>query len=114
MAGMTTVLVEFSSNGNSKTSTTSTHTAAKPRLVIEKRKVPEGKLTVGENSIKVVHATVDAEGLLIPDRVAFETIVRTPIAGLAADVTAALAIFRDIVASDEFGTMVTTQRWLKA
>lgn len=113
MAGMTTVLVEFSTNGNSKTSTTSTHTAAKPRLVIEKRKVPEGKTTVAESSVKVVHATTDAEGLPIQDRVAFEAIVRQPIAGDADDVTAALAYFRDIVASDEFGTMVTTQKWLK-
>lgn len=112
MAGMTTVLVEFSNNGNSKTSTTSTHTAAKPRLVIEKRKVPEGRTTVSESSVKVVHATVDAEGLPIQDRVAFEAVVRIPVAGASADVTAALAIFRDIVAGDEFGTMVTTQKWL--
>lgn len=112
MAGMSTALTEFSNNGNSRTSTTTGHTAIRPKLVIEKRVVAEGKKTLAESSVKVVHATVDAEGLPVRDKVAFEALIKTPIAGSATDVTNALAIFRDIVASDEFGAMVTTQNWL--
>jgi hypothetical protein len=42
MAAMTTVLTEFSNNGNSRTSTLSGHSATSPKLLIEKRRVPEG------------------------------------------------------------------------
>lgn len=112
MAAMTTVLTEFANNGNSRTCTTSGHTASKPKLVIEKRKVPDGNQTVAEYSCKVIHATVDADGLALSQKVSFEAVVRYPIAGVANEVTAALAIFRDVIAGDEFGSSVTTQNWL--
>lgn len=113
MAALVTALTEFSTNGNSRTSTTTGHTAQRPKLVIERRVVAEGKKTLAESSIKVVHATVDAAGLPLREKVLFEVIVKTPVAGLAADVANALAIFRDIIQSTEFGTTVTTQNWLK-
>lgn len=112
MAGMTTVLTEFSNYGNSRTSTYTGHTAAEPRLVIEKRRVPEGNQTMLEYSVKVVSSTEDSGGEILDNKVSFEAISRGPIAGIAADVTAALAIFRDIVAGDEFTNSVSTQEWL--
>lgn len=112
MAAMTTVLVEFSNNGNSKTSTLTGHTAAKPKIVIEKRKVADGNQTMAEYNCKVIHATVDAEGLVLQNKVSFEACVRYPLLGAAADVTAALAVFRDIIAGDEFAASVNTQNWL--
>lgn len=112
MAAMTTVLTEFSNNGNSRTSTTSGHTAVSPKLVIEKRRVPEGNQTVSEYSCKVVHATEDVDGLVLSNKVSFEVIGRFPLLGQAADVTAALAILRDVVAGDEFGNSITTQEWM--
>jgi len=112
MAAMTTVLTEFANNGNSKTSTTSGHTASKPKLVIEKRRVPEGNQTVVEWSFKVVQATVDAADEILAQKVSFEASVRHPLLGDADDVAAALVIFRDIIANDEFGNSVTTQEWL--
>lgn len=112
MAGMTTVLTEFSDNGNSRTSTYTGHTALEPRLVIEKRRVPEGNQSMLEYSVKVVSSTDDADGLVLDQKVSFEGIVRYPKLGTSADVTAALAIFRDIIAGDEFGSSVTTQGWL--
>lgn len=112
MAGMSTALTLFSEYGNSRTSTTAGHTSVKPKVVVEKRVVAEGKKKIAQSSVKVIHATTDAEGLILTEKVAFEAVVNTPVAGLAADVTAALAIFRDIVASDDFGTTVTTQNWL--
>jgi hypothetical protein len=112
MAGMTTVLTEFADQGNSRTSTTSGHTATSPKLVIEKRKVPEGGQTMAEYSCKVVHATDDADGNVLSNKVSFEGVVRYPLLGQSSDITAALVIFRDIIAGDEFGNSVTTQEWL--
>ena len=112
MAGMTTVLTEFSAIGNSRTTTYSGHTIAEPRLVIEKRRVPEGNQVMSEYSAKVVSSTEDASGEILPNKVSMEMIVRAPVAGIAADVTAALAIFRDIVAGDEFTNSVSTGEWL--
>lgn len=112
MAGMTTVLTEFATSGNSRTSTLSGHTAMVPKLVIEKRRVPEGNQTVVEYSCKVVMATVDADGMTLSQKVTFEMVVRYPVLGAAADVSAALAVIRDIIAGDEFANSVSTQEWL--
>lgn len=112
MAGMSTTLVTFSDNGNARTSTFTGHTAAKPKLVIEKRRVPEGNQVISEYSAKVVVATVDAASLVLSNKVSFEAIVRFPIAGASSDVTAALAVFKDIVQSDDFANSASTQGWL--
>lgn len=112
MAGMITVLTEFSSNGNSRTSTLVGHTAVKPKLVIEKRKLAEGATSMVEYSFKVVEATTDANGLLLSQKVSFEAVARYPVNGTAADVSATLAVFKDIVGGDEFAASVTSQNWL--
>lgn len=112
MAAMTTVLTEFSQNGNSRTSTYAGHTAVEPRLVIEKRRVPEGNQTTLSYSAKVVSSTADVDGAILKEKVIFEASVQYPLSGASADVAAALAIFRDIVAGDEFGNSVITQNWL--
>lgn len=112
MAAMTTALTEFSSNGNSRTSTYSGHTAVEPRLVIEKRRVPEGNQTMVEYSAKIISSTEDSAAEILQQKVSFEAVVRYPVQGQSTDVTAALAIFRDIVAGDEFANSVSTQEWL--
>lgn len=112
MAAMTTALTEFSDSGNSRTYTQAAHTVQEPKLVIQKRRVPSGNQTVAESTFSVVNATTDVDGAVLSEKVMFSAVCRTPIAGDAADVTAALATFRDIVAGDEFGNMVTTQEWL--
>lgn len=113
MAGMSTALTHFATEGDSRTWTTSTHTVSKPRLVIQKRKVPVGNQVVAETTVSVIHATVDAASAILPQKVSFSVTFRQPITGAGADVTSALAIFRDIIAGDEFGTLVTTQNFLK-
>jgi len=112
MAAMTTVLTEFSNNGNSRTSTLSGHLATSPRLVIEKRRVPEGNQTIVEYSCKVVYATEDVDGAVLQNKISFEAICRYPVSGLSTDVDAALAIFADVVNGDEFANSVDTQEWL--
>jgi hypothetical protein len=112
MAAMTTVLTEFANNGNSRTCTLSGHTAVEPRLVIEKRRVPEGNQTMVEYSCKVIYATEDDDGEVLSSKVTFEAIARYPVLGQSADVTSALAVFRDVIAGDDFTNSVDTQEWL--
>lgn len=112
MAVMTTALTEFNDTLNSRTFTLSGHTAEKPRLVIQKRKVAANGASVASDDIQVVYATVDPDGNVLSSRVVFTVNVRRPINGASADVAGALAVFRDIVAGDEFGNTVTTQEYL--
>lgn len=113
MAAMTTALQEFSDKENSRTWTYTGHTATKPKLVLQKRKAATGNATVIEDTITVLAATVDALGNVLPQKITFEVTIRRPILGVSADVTAAQAIFRDVVAGDEFATVVTGQSYLK-
>lgn len=112
MAGMTTVLTEFSDSANSRTYTTPGHTALKPKLLIQKRRVPEGNQTVAETTISVIHATEDSDGMVLSQKVSMAVTVRYPIQGLQADIDAALVILRDAVAGDEFANTVDTQEYL--
>jgi len=112
MAAMTTALTEFSDSQNSRTYFYSGHTALKPKLVIQKRRVPTGNQTVIEDTITVLEATEDADGNVLPQKVSYSVTVRRPVDGDAAEVTSALAIFRDIVAGDEFTAVTTQQAYL--
>jgi hypothetical protein len=112
MAAMSTALTEFSDTVNSRTYTISGHTAVSPRIVIQKRRVPSGNQTVVEDTITLLYATEDADGAVLAQKVSFEMKVRRPIQGQAADVTAALAVIRDIIAGDEFTNTVSTQEYL--
>lgn len=109
MAARTTALTEFADNGNSRTYLYAGHTASEPRLVFHTRRVPQGNEKVAIDTLTVLSSTEDANAELLPSRVTMKVEVRRPIDGIAADVTALLAIFRDIIAGDEFAYMVTTQ-----
>jgi hypothetical protein len=67
---------------------------------------------MSEFSCKVVLATEDGDGEVLQNKVSFDVVARYPIAGDAADVTAALAIIADIIGGDEFANSVVTQEWL--
>lgn len=112
MAAMTTALTEFADNGNSRTYTYTGHTSQEPRLVIQRRKVAAGATSVIEDVVQVLSSTEDAAGDLLTSKVLFEAKLRRPVDGISADVTAALAIFRDVIAGDEYTNTVSTQEWL--
>lgn len=112
MAALSVVLTPFSTVGNSRTSSLVGHTALKPRLVIEKRRVPENGQNMIEASIKSLYATANAEGIVLPQKVTIETIVRYPANGSSAELDLAVANHRAIVASDNFATTAATQQWL--
>jgi len=112
MAAMLTVLTEFADNGNSRTYTQATHTAQEPDLCIQKRRTPTGGQVTLEDSINVLMTTKDSAGAILPQKVSMSVTVRRPIDGLVADVDAALVIFRDIIAGDEFANTVASQEFL--
>lgn len=69
---------------------------------------------MAEDTIMLVDATNENGGSTpLPQKVSFSVTIRRPINGTASDVTAALAVFRDVVAGDEFTAMVNTQNYLK-
>lgn len=112
MAAMTTALTEFSDNGDSRTYTLTGHSISSPKIVVQKRRVPVGNQKVAQDTVTVLYGTTDADGLPVPERVSFEVVIRRPVHGQAADVTAALAVIRDIVAGDEFANVKDTQEFL--
>lgn len=111
MAARTAVLTDFSNSGNQRTTTLAAHTALKPAIVIETRKVPVGNQTVYEQSVKIVFGTVDSASASIPERISISAVLRMPLYGATADRDAILVAFRDIVASDEFANSIATQEW---
>lgn len=115
MAALATVLTPFSTEGDSKTSTTVGHTVDKPKLVVEKRRVPVGNQTVGEYTASVIQAAIDPEGLVLPSKVTMSLTVRIPLNIKAGETTVAdvLTILKDVAQSTEFGASVTSQNWLK-
>lgn len=113
MASFTTVITEFSDTENNRTYMVSGHTVQAPRLVIQKRKVPSTVSGISESHLMVVFGTTDAEDNPLASKVVFDAGVRYPANGQSDDITAALAAFRDFVASDEFAAMVTSQAYVQ-
>lgn len=114
MPVITTALTEFSDKENARTYTVSGHTVAKPRLLIQKRSVASSVGGVSQDTLSVVYGTVDGAGIPLNSKVVFEVNIRRPQAALAADVDAAKALFREVVASDEFAAVVASQNYVKA
>jgi hypothetical protein len=112
MAAMTTVLEEFSDKENSRTFALSGHTVQAPQLVIQKRKVAATSTASQESVITVIYGTSDSAGDPLQSKVAISSTVRYPVNGDAADVSAALVVFRDIIASDEFTDLVNSQKYV--
>jgi hypothetical protein len=81
--------------------------------VIQRRKIATGSTSVLEDTVQVLSSTEDALGEILDSKVLMEAKLRRPANGIAADVTAVLAVFRDIVAGDEFTNTTSTQEWLK-
>jgi len=106
VAAMTTVL-EARSPGAEYTAPS--HTISKPVLVLQSRKTPSANGVIAEDVVSVLHGTVDSNGDALPQKVLFSATVRRPYTGATADRDAALTLFREIVASDNFTDIVTGQ-----
>jgi len=107
MASFTTVLAD---NGNTANTwnwvVSANHSTLKPFLVLQKRKIPTGNQVMAEDTLSVLTATTDAEGVVLSQRVLHTYTCRRPVTGDDDDVTASLAVFRDLINSDEVTAMV--------
>lgn len=112
MAAMTTALTEFSDKENSRTYTYTGHTVSKPHLVLQKRKVPSVNQKMLEDTVTILSGTEDSNGDILDNNITLSITCRRPKDGIAADMTAALAILRDIVAGDEYTAVTTQQAYL--
>jgi hypothetical protein len=112
MAVMTTVLTEFGGQGNTREYTVPTHTVQSTRKVLQRRKVPSQGKVVAEDTVTVYFSTVDTSGARLQETIRISASVVRPINGSATDVAAALTLFREVVASDEFANVVNTQEFL--
>lgn len=113
MASFVTVISEFSDSENRRTYNIAGHTVQAPKLLIQKRKVPGTAQAVAETELMVVYGTTDAESNPLPSKVVFSASVRYPADGQSATVTAALAVFRDFVQSDQFTNLVNSQAYVQ-
>lgn len=111
MAARTAVFTEYADNGNSRTFTTSGHTASKPKLVIQKRREPvNGGQSVA--SFDVIHATTDPAGDIMTRKVAFHGEFRIPVDANATDVTNVKTLMKDVIASDEWNNSIDSLEWM--
>jgi hypothetical protein len=113
MASFTTVLSEYSDTENRRTFAVAGHSVVAPKLLIQKRKAPRTAEASAESQLQVVFGTVDGAGNPLASKIAISADVRYPANGLMTDVAAALAVFRDLVNSDEFTNMVNSQTYVK-
>lgn len=113
MAAMSATLTEFSTSGDSRTWTTTGHTPVKPKIVIQKRRVPNGASSVAETTYNVVYGVEDSDGNVLPSKVSMEVKVRFPVSHAGTTLADALVLLRDVVASDEFTASYNTQNFLK-
>lgn len=112
MASFTTVMSEFNDVSNARTFSVSGHSTVVPKLVIQKRKVAASATASAQSQIDVVYGTNDVNGVPLSSKVVMSAIVRNPLNGTSTDTDAALVVFRDLVASDEFTIMVNSQDYL--
>lgn len=113
MANMTTVLTEFSDNGNSRTFAMPAHTVAEPRLVVQKRKPALTPTAMATDEVSVVYGVKDVDGAILLGKVAFLIQFRRPANAQAGDITSALVMLKEIVNSDNFADVIAAQRWLQ-
>lgn len=108
MASLSATLTEYSTEGNSRTYTAAGHTYALPKIVVQKRKLPSGSQPVAEFQGSVIYGTEDDDGLALQSKYNFTVNARMPVNGQTTHRDAALVLFRDFVASDEFTAAVSS------
>lgn len=113
MASFTTVIKEFDDKSNHRTYSLPNNTVQQPKLLVQKRKTAATPEALAEDRLMVVYGTSDPDGLPLAKKIVFEADVRRPANALAADITAAKALFREFVASDEFDDIVDSSDYVQ-
>ena len=112
MAGFTTTMSEFSTSDNSRTFAVSGHTAALPKLVVQKRRVPTGEQVMAEDTVTIVYGAAISEGVILTQKSSISIVVRRPISADSTYLTGAYVVAADLITSDQFGLMMSGQLFL--
>lgn len=114
MANMTTLLTQRSDTADQREWAAPSHSLAAPFLIRQKRAVAKTLTGRATDTISVLKGGVDNVGapLAIPLSVSINISRQANMA--SSDAAAALALFREIVASDNFGVAWNTQGYIAA
>jgi hypothetical protein len=113
MASFSTTISVFNDGDNARTYSLPGNTVALPRLLVQKRKQPKTSTNLAEDRLLVLYGSTDDDGTPLASKVVIELNVRRPANAQSADVTAALAVARDFIASDEVTAMVSSQDYVQ-
>lgn len=113
MATIAIPLVEFNDVDNKRTYSLATHSATKPSLLIQSRKVASASKSTSETTLQVVQATVDPLAIPLAQKISLSAVIRYPNNGANADLDLAIANFRAVVISDEFVSAIKAQTYIK-
>lgn len=113
MAAFTTVITEHNDSENRRVYAITGHTASMPKLLIQKRKEPTATNKVASDTLMVVYGDEDASAVPIENKCVLEAVIRRSIEGSSTISAAALAVFRDFVASDQFAAIVSGQTYVQ-
>lgn len=112
MTAMVTTLSEFADSGDTRTFTAPGHSVLQSYTVVQKRKVANTSQEAATDSLRVVRGAFDASGNALAVKTSFEVVIRrSPIVD-ATDLSEVKALFREIIASSEFDSVVDGQLWL--
>lgn len=107
MASFTTTIERYATRENAVTYIMSgSHSFIQPRLVIQKRAMPNTANGVQRHSLEVLYGTTDSDDNPLNSLIGMAANIRYPSNGDGTDVVACLATFRDFVNSDEFQALV--------
>lgn len=106
MAAMLTTLVIIGMQGSTVQYALPSHTAAKPRLLIQTSQPAVGAKRTSSSSLRFVMTAVDADGLVVPEKDSVEIVVKRAAYGTGVNLDAGfLTMLRDVVNGDEFANL---------
>lgn len=112
MANMTTSLTQRSDAADTREWAAPTHTLAVPFLVRQKRSTPKTLIGRAVDTISVLRGGVDTVGAALNSPLTASLTVNRQANMAATDSAAALALLREIVASDNFTALWNSQAYV--
>lgn len=113
MANMTTSLVQRSDAADAREWQAPTHTLTVPFMVRQKRTSPKTLTGRASDSLSVLRGGVDNTGVALSTPLTLQLNVSRQANMAAADIAAAVALFREVVASANFDALISGQSYLQ-
>lgn len=106
MADMTAALSFYSNVGTTITYTSAGHDLSDAKFMVQKRGQQGSGQTLYKGEVAVVQGAEDSAGDQLPNNLRLTAASSIPIGTIVADIDAAIVLFRDYVASDDFPAAV--------